>query len=203
MPLVLDRIEKVREKRLESKSAPTRRLADRPTRFHVENIPDAPYILIPKVSSERRAYIPMGLMGPDTLSSDLVFIIQHATMCHFGILTSAMHMDWVRAVCGRLKSDYRYSKDIVYNNFPWPEGVTDTQCANIEALAQAVLDARERYPDSTLADLYDPLTMPPDLTKAHHTLDRAVDRLYRKKPFATDKDRLELLFKRYQQLTAE
>ncbi|MDQ3524428.1 MAG: TTC39/IML2 family protein [Chloroflexota bacterium] len=111
-------------------------------------------------------------------------------------------MAWVRAVCGRLKSDYRYSKDIVYNNFPWPVDGTDAQTVEIERLAQAVLDARELYPDSTLADLYDPLTMPPELTRAHQALDRAVDRLYRKKPFESDKDRLELLFKRYGELTS-
>lgn len=128
--------------------------------------------------------------------------IENGTLYHFGVLTSAMHMDWVRAVCGRLKSDYRYSKDIVYNNFPWPDEPSETKKQEIEQLAQAVLDARVLYPDSSLADLYDPLTMPQELTRAHQALDRAVDRLYRRKPFESDKERLEMLFKRYQALTA-
>ncbi len=202
MPEVMKRIQAVRDFRLQSKSAPTRSLADRPTHFHVENIPDGPYILLPRHSSENRAVIPMGLVPPNVLTGDSCLCIQHTTPYHFGILTSRMHMAWVRAVCGRLKSDYRYSKDIVYNNFPWPVDGTDAQTVEIERLAQAVLDARELYPDSTLADLYDPLTMPPELTRAHQALDRAVDRLYRKKPFESDKDRLELLFKRYGELTS-
>jgi hypothetical protein len=143
----------------------------------------------------------MGMIGPETLASDLVFLIPNATLHHFGVLTSRMHMAWVRTVCGRLKSDYRYSKDIVYNNFPWPESVTDTQREAIERLAQAVLDARAQFPEATLADLYDPLTMPPALAKAHAALDRAVDRLYRPEPFEADSDRVALLFERYGALT--
>jgi hypothetical protein len=126
--------------------------------------------------------------------------VSDATPYHFGVLTSQMHMAWVRTVCGRLKSDYRYSKDIVYNNFPWPEGVTDAQREGIERLAQAVLDARAQFPEATLADLYDPLTMPPVLAKAHQALDRAVDRLYRAKAFEADSERVALLFERYQAL---
>jgi hypothetical protein len=129
-------------------------------------------------------------------------VIKQGKPYHFGILTSRMHMAWVRTVCGRIKSDYRYSKDIVYNNFPWPEGVTEGQRDGIERLAQAVLDARALFPDATLADLYDPLTMPPALAKAHAALDRAVDRLYRSAPFDADSDRVAHLFERYQALTA-
>jgi hypothetical protein len=173
MPEAMKRIEAVRQFRLASKSAPTRKIAETPTRFHVENMPEGNFIVIPKVSSENRKYIPMGFLMPDILASDLVFIMPSATLYHFGILTSNVHMAWVRAVCGRLKSDYRYSKDIVYNNFPWPDA-TDTQKAAIEAAAQGVLDARALFPESSLADLYDPLTMPPELLKAHRALDRLV-----------------------------
>jgi len=214
MPEAMKRVEAVREVRLASKSPPTQKLAATPTRFHVENIPDAPYLVIPEVSSERRRFIPIGFMQPDTLSSNLVKIIPHATLYHFGILTSTMHMAWVRYTCGRLKSDYRYSAGIVYNNFPWPDAVgagparetlsraglapTNT----VEAAAQAVLDARAQFPQSSLADLYDPLTMPPALVKAHHALDRAVDACYRKAAFSNDAQRVEFLFERYQQLTS-
>jgi hypothetical protein len=201
MPEVMKRIQAVRDFRLQSNSAPTRSLADRPTHFHVENIPDGPYILLPRHSSENRAVIPMGLVPPNVLTGDSCLCIQHTIPYHFGILTSRMHMAWVRAVCGRLKSDYRYSKDIVYNNFPWPENVTAEQTAIIERLAQAVLDARLLFPASTLADLYDPNTMPPALTRAHRDLDRAVDRLYRTDPFPSDLERVELLFTQYQRLT--
>ncbi len=177
MPECMKRVEAVREMRLASKSAGTVKLADRPTRFHVENMPHSRYILMPKVSSERRRYIPMGFMNPDTLCSDLVFIIPNATLYHFGILTSNVHMAWMRAVCGRLKSDYRYSKDVVYNNFPWPTP-TDEQKARIEQTAQAILDARDLYPDCSLADLYDEATMPPELRKAHQQNDKAVMQAY-------------------------
>lgn len=177
MPECLKRVEAVRELRLASKSAGTVKLADRPTRFHVENMPHDRYILMPKVSSEKRRYIPMGFMNSDTLCSDLVFIIPDATLYHLGILTSNVHMAWMRAVCGRLKSDYRYSKDVVYNNFPWPTP-TDEQKARIEQTAQAILDARELYPDCSLADLYDEATMPPELRKAHQQNDKAVMQAY-------------------------
>jgi hypothetical protein len=202
MPEAMKRVEAVREERLASKSAPTQKLAATPTRFHVENIPDAPYLVIPEVSSERRRFIPIGFMQPDTLSSNLVKIIPHATLYHFGILTSTMHMAWVRYTCGRLKSDYRYSAGIVYNNYPWPDEPTDKQRAAVEAAAQAVLDARAQFPQSSLADLYDPLTMPPALVKAHQALDRAVDACYRKAAFTSDAQRVEFLFERYQQLTS-
>ncbi|MEY8313141.1 DNA methyltransferase [Oscillospiraceae bacterium 42-9] len=158
MPGCMKRVEAVRQFRLSSRSAGTVKLADRPTHFHVENMPDKNYILLPKVSSERRRYIPMGFMSPDTLCSDLVFIIPDSTLYHLGVLTSNVHMAWMRAVCGRLKSDYRYSKDVVYNNFPWPTP-TDKQKAVIEQTAQAILDARALYPDASFADLYDEITI--------------------------------------------
>ncbi|MBI4825170.1 MAG: class I SAM-dependent DNA methyltransferase [Nitrospirae bacterium] len=219
MPEAMKRVEAVREFRLASKSAPTRKIADKPTRFHVENIPDKPYLLVPKVSSERRSYIPIGFMDARTLSSDLVFIIQHATLYHFGVLTSSMHMSWVKYVCGRLKSDYRYSKDIVYNNFPWPEIPTagnspqpplklrggaegGGDMSKIEQAAQSVLDARAAHPESSLADLYDPVAMPPDLRKAHQVLDKAVDAAYGKKSFASDAERVAFLFELYHKYTS-
>ena len=177
MPKCMERVENVRNLRLASKSAGTRKLADKPTRFHVENMPVKDYLLIPRVSSERRKYIPIGLVDKNTLSSDAVHIIPNATLYHFGVLTSNVHMAWMRAVAGRLKSDYRYSKDIVYNNFPWCSP-TDKQKAKIEQTAQGILDARAKYPDSSLADLYDELTMPADLRKAHQANDRAVMEAY-------------------------
>ncbi len=173
MPECMKRVVAVRDFRLSSSSAGTVKLADKPTRFHVENMPEGTYILVPEVSSERRRYVPMGFMTPDVLCSNLVKIIPDASLYHFGILTSNVHMAWMRTVCGRLKSDYRYSKDIVYNNFPWPTP-TDAQKAKIEQTAQAILAARALYPDCTLADLYDEVTMPPELRKAHQQNDKAV-----------------------------
>jgi len=200
MPEAVKRVDAVRRFREASKSAPTRAIAATPTRFHVENMPTTNYLAIPKVSSERRNYIPLGFMTPETLCSDLLFIVRDATLYHFGVLSSVMHMAWMRAVCGRLESRYRYSVSIVYNNFPWPQP-TPAQVSAIEAAAQGVLDARTRFPNSTLADLYDPNTMPAELVKAHRTLDRAVDAAYRKQPFDTERHRLEYLFALYQQLT--
>lgn len=177
MPECMKRVEAVRQLRLASKSAGTVKLADTPTRFHVENMPKGTYIVVPEVSSERRRYVPMGFMTPDILCSNLVKIIPNATLYHFGVLTSNVHMAWMRAVCGRLKSDYRYSKDVVYNNFPWPTP-TDAQKAKIEQTSQAILDARTLYPDASLADLYDETTMPPELRKAHQQNDKAVMMAY-------------------------
>ena len=214
MPHCLKRVEAVRQTRLESKSEGTRKLADRPTRFHVENMPKGNFIIVPKVSSERRRYVPMGFMTPDMMASDLVFLIPDATLYHFGILESNVHMAWMRAVCGRLEMRYRYSKDVVYNNFPWPEvasqsGATSTnyptpeQKARIEQTAQAILDARALYPDSSLADLYDEVTMPPELRRAHQDNDRAVMAAYGfpvKNTF-TENDCVARLFEMYQGLT--
>jgi len=173
MPECLKRVEAVRQMRLASKSPGTVKLADTPTRFHVENMPKGTYIVVPEVSSERRRYVPMGFMTPGILCSNLVKIIPNATLYHFGVLTSNVHMAWMRAVCGRLKSDYRYSKDVVYNNFPWPTP-TDAQKAKVEQTARAILDARTLYPDASLADLYDETTMPSELRKAHQQNDKAV-----------------------------
>ncbi len=177
MPLCKKRVENVRLLRLASKSAGTRRLADRPTRFHVENMPNGDSIIIPKVSSERRRYVPMGFIHKGTFASDLVFLIPSATLYHFGILESNVHMAWMRVVCGRLKSDYRYSKDVVYNNFPWPSPTAE-QAEKIATTAQGILDARSHYPDSSLADLYNPNLMPYDLLEAHRANDRAVMAAY-------------------------
>ncbi|WP_018234416.1 DNA methyltransferase [Thioalkalivibrio thiocyanodenitrificans] len=181
MPQVMKRIEAVREFRLQSKSAPTQKLAQTPTRFHVENVPEGNFLIIPKVSSERRPYIPIGFMDSDTLCSDLVFIVPDATPYHLGVLSSTMHMAWVRAVCGRLESRYRYSAGIVYNNFPWPVDVSQRLRQRISAAAEAVLEARRAFPDASLADLYDPLTMPVELQRAHQALDAAVDSAYRER----------------------
>lgn len=172
MPTVMERIELCRQDRKNSVDKGRQKLADTPTLFRETNNPDA-FIVIPKVSSEQRRYIPIGFMDENTIASDLVFIIPDATIYQFGILTSNVHMAWMRAVCGRLKSDYRYSANVVYNNFPWPSP-TDTQKTKIEQTAQAILDARTLYPDASLADLYDETTMPPELRRAHQQNDRAV-----------------------------
>lgn len=198
MPESKKRVESVKRFRLASKSLGTRKIARTPTRFHVENMPEGDFIAIPKVSSERRQYIPICFCDKNILVSDLIFI-QLGGMYHFTILTSAMHMAWMRTVCGRLKSDYRYSRDLCYNTFPWPT-VSDAQKQNVESLAEQVLMARETHPDLTLAEMYDPDKMPDDLRQAHHALDVAVDALYRKKPFANDEERLQLLFKLYEDL---
>lgn len=201
MPEVMKRVEAVRQLRLNSKSKPTIRLADTPTRFHVENMPTSTFIVIPKVSSERRKFIPMGLLSPDYLCSDLVHIVPNATMFHFGVLTSSMHMAWVRYVCGRLKSDYRYSIDIVYNNFPWPEP-NEKQRLAIENAADEVLEARKEFSQSTLADLYDPRTMPPSLMQAHNKLDAEVEKAYGKR-FSSDADRVAFLFERHLEIISK
>ena len=200
MPESMKRVDAVRHFRLSSDSAPTKKLADTPTHFHVENIPKSSFLLIPKVSSQRRAYIPLGFIEPETLVSDLVFIFPNASLYDFGILSSTMHMAWTRTVCGRLKSDYRYSAGIVYNNFPWPISITDKQRKSIEEASQGVLNARAQFPTSSLADLYDPLTMPTELVKAHKKLNAKVDAAYSKKKFLGDSDRVAFLFELYQQL---
>ena len=202
MPSAMKRVEAVKKFRVKSKSAPTRKLSELPTRFHVENMPTREFLVIPKVSSERRKFIPMGFMAPKVLCSDLVFLLPNAKLFHFGVLSSTMHMAWVRHVAGRLKSDLRYSAKLVYNNFPWPQDVSDAKRAAVEEAAQGVLDARESHPDATLADLYNPLSTPADLVKAHAKLDRAVDRCYRSQPFASERNRVEYLFNLYERLTA-
>ncbi len=204
LPECRKRIEKVKEYREKSESEPTRKLASTPRRFHVENFPDDEYLVIPEVSSERRNYVPIAYLPPSTICSNLVKIIPNATRYHLGILSSAMHMAWVRQVAGRLESRYRYSAKLVYNNYPWPQKPTAANRKKVEACAQRILDVRKGFLDglSTLADLYDPLTMPEDLLKAHRALDRAVDLCYRKEKFESDRERVEFLFDLYEQLLA-
>lgn len=199
LPESMKRVEAVRQFRAASKSEPTRAIANTPRRFHVENMPKGTYIAIPETSSERRNYIPMALLDATVLCSNAMRLIPDATLYHFGVLTSTMHMAWTRAVCGRLEMRYRYSNKIVYNNFPWPE-VTEVQREKIAELAQGVLDARALYPESSLADLYDPRTMPPELVAAHRKLDAAVEKAYGRK-FADDAERVAFLFEKYRELT--
>ncbi len=203
MSLVRERVAKVRSFRLASNKAATRRYADMPTRFMEIRQPDSNYILVPSHSSENRRYIPMGFISPEVICSNANLMIPHATLYHFGVLESNVHMSWMRVVCGRIKSDYRYSNDIVYNNFPWPTP-TEEQKAKIEKTAQAILDARALYPDSSLADLYDELTMPVELRKAHQENDRAVMQAYGFPiKTMTESQCVAELFKMYQELTKE
>lgn len=199
LPNVMERVRRVREFRSSSNRKSTLIAANTPAEFGMTVIPDSEFLVIPKVSSERRQYVPIGHLGPPTIPSDLVFILMDATIFHFAILTSRSHMAWLGHMGGKLKSDFRYSIGLVYNTFPWPNA-TPAQRAKIEALAQAVLDARAAHPTSSLADLYDPDTMPGNLRKAHAALDAAVDKLYRAVPFASDRDRVEHLFGRYEAL---
>jgi len=196
MTKVRMRIEAVKQFRLESKKVPTRELASSPTIFAEIRQPTSNYLLVPGHSSESRNYIPIGHMSPEVICGNANFLIPNAETYHFGILSSQMHMAWVRAVCGRIKSDYRYSAGIVYNNFPWPEP-TDSQREAIEDAAKQVLEARNKYPNSSLADLYDPLAMKADLAKAHRELDKAVDKAYGKTKFISEADRVAFLFDRY------
>lgn len=204
MPHCLERVRAVQNYRLSSTSLGTIKLAETPTRFHVENMPTETYIVVPEVSSQKRKYIPMGFFSPNNFCSNLVKLIPNATLYHFGVLESNIHMAWMRAVCGRLKSDYRYSANIVYNNFPWPDA-TDAQKAKIEQTAQGILDARALYPDSSLADLYDELTMPPELRKAHQKNDQAVLAAYGIKKgdaaYSSESACVAELMRRYQALT--
>ena len=198
LPLVLERINNCRNDRLSSPDKGRQKLADTPHLFRETNNPDN-FIVVPKVSSENRRYIPLGFLDESTIASDLLFIIPDATLYHFGILTSNVHMAWMRVVCGRLKSDYRYSKDIVYNNFPWP-AITPEQEAEISRTAQAILDARNLYPDCSLADLYDEVTMPVELRRAHQANDRAVMRAYGLPVTTSESDTVAHLFRMYEQL---
>ncbi len=202
LPEVSRRVQAVKQLREASERQATRELSAFPTLFGEIRQPANRYLAIPKTSSERRNFIPIAFLDASCIASTELFTIDAATFYHFGILTSTMHMAWVRYTCGRMKSDYRYSAGIVYNNFPWPDEPTDKQRATVEVAAQAVLDARAQFPQSSLADLYDPLTMPPALVKAHQALDRAVDACYRKSAFANDAQRVEFLFECYQQLTS-
>ena len=201
MPQCLKQVEAVRKFRLASKSPGTVKLADRPTRFHVENMPKGNYIVIPQVSSQNRRYIPMGYMDESVICSDKVRLMPNGSLYHLGILESNVHMAWMRTICARLKSDYSYTVNNVYNNFPWPNP-TDEQKSKIEQTAQAILDARALYPDSSLADLYDELTMPVELRKAHQDNDRAVMAAYGFPiKSMTESQCVAELFKLYQELT--
>ncbi len=197
---VVERLERVRAGRLQSPTASVRDYADYPTLFTQDRQPDKDYLAVPEVSSETREYIPISVLPPSVIASNKLQIIPGAPLHYFGLLTSAMHMAWMRTVAGRLKSDYSYSPS-VYNSFPWPD-MTDTQHNRIEALSRAILDARALFPDSSLDTLYDPDLMPPALRRAHRTLDRAVDRLYRPGPFASERERVEHLFALYEKMRA-
>ena len=205
-PKVMERIESIRGYRSASTREATRRLAQTPGLFGEIRAPQSRFILIPCHSSETRFYIPFSYFEPESIPNNSCLFLEDATLYHFGILSSAVHMAWVKVVCGRLESRYRYSNKLVYNNFPWPQTATDKQRAAVEEKAQAVFAAREPHLPprgmSTLADLYDPLSMPPELVKAHAELDRAVEKCYRPEPFHSDRERVEHLFSLYEQLTA-
>ena len=204
LPTVRDRIATVRAWRRTSKRKSTLRLADTPTLWQVNLLPTSPFLVLPEVSSERREYVPIGWLEPPTIPSNLVRVLENASLAEFALLTSAMHMVWLRNVGGRLKSDYRYSIGLVYNTFPVPAGFGDggADLSKLERLAQAILDARAMHPDATLAELYDPDLMPANLRKAHHGLDRAVDRLYRRSAFQSERERIEHLFMLYEKICA-
>ena len=201
MPKVLERVAKVKSLREQSIDKQARELAKFPTMFRDKNNPDTA-VIVPLVSSENRKFIPLGFINSNTVPSNLCSFIPEATYFHLGVLSSTMHMSWVKYVCGRLKSDYRYSNGIVYNNFPWPENPNEKQVQAVEAAAQNVLDARAQFPNASLADLYDPNTMPPVLVKAHQALDKAVDLCYRPQPFINETKRIEFLFELYDKYTS-
>jgi hypothetical protein len=197
MPEVLRRMRIVSQKRSESKRKQTKKLAPYPATYNITVVPEGEFLVVPEASSEQREYVPIAYLRSPVIPSNLVRIIENASVSLFGILTSRMHMAWLRYIGGRLKSDPRYSIGLVYNPFPWPflSPAAETQ---IGILAQAVLDARANHSDSTLADVYDPTSMPTDLRRAHQTLDAAVDRLYRTESFNSDRERVEFLLARYE-----
>jgi hypothetical protein len=204
LPLVYNRIHEVKKHRDSSNRPATNKLAATPYLFGEIRQPNSNYIAIPRVSSENRAFIPFAFYDYNDILSDTCLCVRDADLFHFGLLTSTMHMTWVRYVCGRLKSDYRYSNEIVYNNYPFPKDVSEKKKEAVETAAQAVLDTRKTYTEkgNTLADLYDPNSMPPDLLRAHQTLDKAVDKCYRDAPFTTEPKRIEYLFELYEKYTA-
>ena len=203
LPEIGKRIQLVKDLRASSDRDATKKLASFPTLFGENRQPSTDYILIPRHSSENRKYIPMGFFDKTYIASDSCLFVANAELFHFGVLTSEMHMAWVRNVCGRIKSDFRYSNEIVYNNYPWPLNLTEKQIKSIEICAQKVLDIRKEFPDSSLADLYDIIAMPPKLIKAHQELDKAVDAAYRSKPFESEAKRMEFLFELYEKYTAD
>jgi len=202
MPAVLERVEAVKKWRLASNRGTTKKLGETPLRFAEIRQPESYFVAIPTVSSERRRFIPIGFLPPTVVASNQLYVLPDGGLFHFGVLTSAMHMAWMRTVCGRLKSDYRYSAGIVYNNFPWPESPSGKQKEAIEKAAQGVLDARAKFQKATLADLYDPNTMPSDLASAHQKLDKAVEAAYGKSSFKSDAERVAFLFSLYQKYTS-
>ncbi len=202
LPEVLKRVEAVRKFRLDSVAPSTQKFAATPTLFRDRNRPDT-FIVVPRVSSENRPYIPFGFFDKNSIVSDTCMSIPNGNKYHFGVLMSKMHMAWVKYICGRLKSDFRYSKDIVYNNYPWPENPNEKQIGAIEKATEKVLEVREHFPNSSLADLYSPLTMPEQLVKAHNELDKAVDLAYRPQPFTSEANRMEFLFGLYEKYTAD
>ena len=199
---VLKRVELVKKFRLDSVAPSTQKFAATPTLFRDRNRPET-FIVVPRVSSENRPYIPFGFFDKNSIVSDTCMSIPNGNLYHFGVLMSKMHMAWVKNICGRLKSDFRYSKDIVYNNYPWPENPSEKQLKAIENAAQKVLDARLQFPKSSLANLYDPLMMPLPLVKAHNELDKAVDLAYRTQAFSSEANRMEFLFGLYEKYTAD
>ena len=199
---IKERVELVRKWRSNSERGNTKKLADTPTLFAEVRQPKTNYLAFPTVSSVNRKYIPIAFLSPEIVASNQLYVLPNATLYHFGILTSIMHMAWVKYICGRLKSDYRYSASIVYNNYPWPENPSEKQIKTIEEKAQTVLDVRASFPNSSLADLYNPLTMPPALVKAHNELDKAVDAAYSKQTFTSEAKRMEFLFELYEKYTA-
>ncbi|MBC8489616.1 MAG: class I SAM-dependent DNA methyltransferase, partial [Bacteroidetes bacterium] len=201
IPEFINRIKKVKAFRLNSVAPSTRNHASTPSLFRDRNNPET-YILIPSTTSEKRNYIPMGFFTKEHIANNSCHIIPNGSLYQFGILISDMHMSWIKYTCGKLEGRYRYSKDIVYNNYPFPENPSDEKVKRVELKAQKVLDIRKEYPDSSLADLYDPNSMPPKLVKAHHELDKAVDRCYRPQPFTSDTNRLEFLFELYNKYTS-
>ncbi|MGX7949917.1 type IIL restriction-modification enzyme MmeI, partial [Oleidesulfovibrio alaskensis] len=200
MPNILKLINRVRQFRLNSSSKPTQKLAESPTSYHINVIPSSEYIVIPKVSSERREYIPIGWIKPPTIPSDLLHVLLDSDIWNFAVLTSRMHMSWMRHIGGRLESRYRYSINLVYNTFPWPKTSTSSK-EKIRLIANEIITARNNHPESSLADLYDPNTMPNDLRKAHSKLDIAIDKLYKPSGFSSDRERVEHLFALYEELT--
>jgi hypothetical protein len=201
--LVTERVENVRKLRAESTRQATQKLADFPTLFGEDRQPESDYVLIPLHSSENRKYIPIGFFDKNSIANNSCSFIPNANLYHFGILMSSIHMAWVKNMCGRIKSDYRYSNELVYNNYPFPENPNDKQVKAIETASQKVLDARLQFPNSSLADLYDPLTMPPTLVKAHNELDKTVDLAYRPQAFTSEANRMVFLFELYEKYTAD
>lgn len=201
--LVTERVENVRKLRAESTRQATQKLAAFPTLFGEDRQPESDYVLIPLHSSENRKYIPIGFFDKNSIANNSCSFIPNAKLYHFGILMSVMHMAWVKTVCGRLESRYRYSNELVYNNYPFPDNPNEKQVKAIETVAQKILEARLQFPNSSLADLYDPLTMPPALVKAHNELDKAVDLAYRPQAFTSEANRMFFLFELYEKYTAD